>query len=340
MQAFEESTALPARRPESSRRLQPIIYSTLSMEGIRELVLENYDLTEPLECTFVSRSVSDTYRITTSKQRFALKVYRTLWRAAEDIQWEMNALRYLQSHGVDVAVPVPGRHGQWATEVYAPEGRRSAILFEWASGVVPRYSDVGHAACYGAALAKLHRVAGGVAESPARPPMGMSYLLEEPLARIRTRLVDLPQIEPQLAALESRIRRRCDSAERYLRDWGFCHGDVWANNARLQGDRLVLFDFDFSGSGWQVFDLASYRWDARRRNAEKVAWNPFIEAYLQGRPALSGSLKYIGLFMILKHLWTTAFFIERAPETGTNFLADEDLELMVPYCERIEAELG
>jgi Ser/Thr protein kinase RdoA (MazF antagonist) len=246
----------------------------------------------------------------------------------------------LKSQGVDVALPVSGRDGELVTEVYAPEGLRSAVLFEWATGLVPKYTDVEHAARYGCALAKLHHAGDGLTVSSSRAPMDMAYLLEEPLARIRTRLADFPQIVPQLAALEQRIRRRCDSAERYLRDWGLCHGDIWANNARLQGDCVVLFDFDFSGLGWQVFDLASYRWDARRRGAERVAWKPFIDAYLQARPSLSPSLRYIGLFMILKHLWTTAFFIERAPETGTNFLADEDLEMVVPYCERIEAELG
>ena len=65
----------------SAKRLHPIIYSTLSMEGMKGLVNRHYDLDEPVECTFVSRSVSDTYRLSTPAQSFALKVYRTNWRA-------------------------------------------------------------------------------------------------------------------------------------------------------------------------------------------------------------------------------------------------------------------
>jgi Ser/Thr protein kinase RdoA (MazF antagonist) len=339
MQSLEESIASFATSSDSKMRPQPIIYSTLSMDGVKDLILQNYDVSEPLDCTFISRSVSDTYRITTPEQRFAVKIYRTRWRSPEDIQWEMRILQHMNARGVDVVLPIPGRDGQIITKVYAPEGLRSAVLFEWVNGLVPKYTAAEHAARYGAALAKLHNAGEEMATSALRPPIDMTYLLEEPMARIRTRMADLPLIAPKLAALEERIRKRCENAERSLGNWGFCHGDIWANNARLEKARLVLFDFDFSGSGWQIFDLASYRWDARRRGAEHPAWRPFIDHYLQVRPSLAESLKYIGLFMILKHLWTTAFFIERAPETGTNFLSDEDLEAVVPYCERIEAEM-
>jgi len=44
--------------------------------------------------------------------------------------------------------------------------------------------------------------------------------------------------------------------------------------------------------------------------------------------------------MVLKALWTAALFIDRSTETGSNFLSDEDLEDLVPFCERIEAEMG
>ena len=244
MESLQESIASFAALAGSNRRLQPIIYSTLSVEGIKELVLQSYDIGEPLECSFVSRSVSDTYKITTPKQRFAMKIYRTRWRPLEDIQWEMRTLQYMSSKGVDVALPTPGREGQLVTEVYAPEGIRSAVLFEWATGFAPKYTDAEHAARYGSALAKLHNAGDALTVSSSRVPMDMAYLLDEPLTQIRTRLADFPQIVPKLAALEERIRRRCESAQRHLGDWGFCHGDIWANNARLQKDRLVLFDLD------------------------------------------------------------------------------------------------
>jgi Ser/Thr protein kinase RdoA (MazF antagonist) len=322
----------------AANSLQPIIYSTLSMEGVKELVHRHYDLDGPLECTFVSRSVSDTYRLSTPGRRFALKVYRTNWRTREDIGWEIATLAHMNARGVEVAMPVPRRDGDLITAVCAPEGPRSAVLFHWARGHAPKYTNAEHALQYGRLLGKLHTAGDGVPPNTLRPPMDMTYLLEKPLVSIRTRSSDLPAVSLKLAGLEGRIRARAQQAERELRDdWGFCHGDVWTNNARIDGQHIVLFDFDFAGSGWHVFDLASYRWDARRKGLEAIAWQPFIEGYLQIRPNEANSLKFIGLFMILKSLWTASLFIERSPETGTNFLSDEDLEDLVPFCENIEA---
>ena len=43
--------------------------------------------------------------------------------------------------------------------------------------------------------------------------------------------------------------------------------------------------------------------------------------------------------MILKHLWTTAHWIGRLPETGLNFLPDDAIENIVVVCEKIEEDL-
>ena len=340
MHLLDDSVAVPTYSETGGRSWQPIIYSTLSMDGIKDLVRQSYELDEIRECTFISRSVSDTYKLSSSKRRYALKVYRTCWRTRADLEWEMAALEHIESRGVDVVKPILRKDRSAITEVNAPEGTRSAVLFEWANGTAPKYTEARHAREYGCLLAKLHDAGAGVPLKCARPAMDRAYLLEEPLSRIRTRLIDRPDLLTKLAALEARVSTRLGEAERDCLDWGFCHGDVWLNNARFDGNRLVLFDFDFAAPGWRIFDLASYRWDARRRGVEHRAWNPFIEGYLEIRPVIQASLRFVDLFMILKHLWTTAFFIERAPETGTNFLSDEDLEEMIPLCERIEIDLA
>jgi Ser/Thr protein kinase RdoA (MazF antagonist) len=322
----------------SATHYQPIIYSTLSMEGIKRLVVQHYDFDESVECTFFCRGVSDTYLLSSPAGRFAFKVHRTNWRAREAILWEMAALIHMGGKGVEVAMPVPRRDGEFITELRAPEGLRSAVLFHWANGHAPEYTDSAHALQYGRLVAKLHTAGDDLPPNGSRPKMDMEYLFAKPLARIRSRLRDLPSVAARLTALEERTLIQVRRAEKELGDWGFCHGDVWANNARIDGNRLVLFDFDFCGSGWQVFDLASYRWHARYVDLEQASWKPFIEGYLQIRPAAASSLEFIGLFMILKHLWTTAHWIGRLPETGAYFLSDQSLENLVPFCEKIESE--
>jgi Ser/Thr protein kinase RdoA (MazF antagonist) len=320
-------------------QIQPFIYSTLSMAGIADLLARNYDLDGIRRCRFVSRSISDTYMLETSEGRFAFKVHRTNWRSYKEVLAELAILRHLNFKGVSVAMPVLRKDGQLITQILAPEGPRYAVLYEWASGRRPQYTNPKHAAQYGRTLAKMHIAGDEIGSIGAGPPMDMNHLLHEPLALIRSRLRDLPEVARQLVVLEERIVTDSIRATQQLKDWGLCHGDVWSNNARIEGDHIVLFDFDFSGPGWQVFDLASYRWHARQVGAEQAAWKPFIEGYLQVRPSAAASLQFIGLFVILKHLWTTSIFISRGPETGENFLPDEDLECLIPVCEKIAADM-
>ncbi|MFC4313712.1 phosphotransferase enzyme family protein [Steroidobacter flavus] len=315
-----------------------ILYSTLRAESIRDLLLHHYDLDHSLECIFFCRGVSDTYFVSAAGERFAMKVFRASWRSEEAILGELAAIRHVGSKGVDVAMPVPRRDGKWVCSIRAPEGVRKAVLFRWADGRAPKYTDDAQARRYGALIANLHIAGDDLPPSSARPRLDASYLFQVPVAKVLAHVANKPAIARDLQRLIERTGERLQRAAPDLH-WGFCHGDVWSNNARLHGDRLVLFDFDFCGAGWQVFDLASYRWHARFENQENSAWPPFIESYLQVRPAAADSLKFVGLFMILKHLWTTAHFVGRLPETGAYFLSDEYLENTVPFCERIEAEL-
>jgi Ser/Thr protein kinase RdoA (MazF antagonist) len=282
--------------------------------------------------------VSDTYLLSAPDNRYALRIYRSTWRTREAILEELAVLEHLNNKGVAVAMPIPRRDGELITAIHAPEGLRHAVLFHWAGGRAPKYTDPAHAREYGRLLGKLHVAGDDLTLSSLRPCMDADWVLERPLERIRTRLRNMPTVAADLDALSARTRDRLNRASNRLCDWGLCHGDVWTNNARIDGNRLVMLDFDFCGPGWRLFDLASYRWHARLMGVEEAAWKPFIEGYLQVRPAGADSLGFIRLFMILRHLWTTAHFINRGPETGALFLPDEDLEKMVPFCEAIELE--
>jgi Ser/Thr protein kinase RdoA (MazF antagonist) len=308
------------------------------MDGIRQLILRHYDLDESTECTFFCRGVSDTYLVSASGRRFAFRVYRSNWRTREAIHYEMNALQLAGAQDVGVALPVPRRDGGLITDVRAPEGPRNAVLFHWAEGRAPKYTNPEHAFRYGQLLGRLHAVADALSPSDCRPELNMDYLFGSPMERLRPRVKNMPAVAVALDALAERIAGRLNEVEHRLPDWGFCHGDIWTNNARIDGERLVLLDFDFCGFGWRAFDLASYRWHARFTGVENAAWKPFLDGYLQARPAGAQSLPYMGLFMILKHLWTMAHFVRRAPETGASFLSEEDLESIVPFCASIEAE--
>ena len=327
-----------ATRARFRDRPPQIIYSTLSTQSIKRLVHRHYDFKDSLECVLYQRGVNDIYLLSSGEYQFALRLSRSNWRSREAISGELTALKHLSLKGVDVALPLSRRDGDTITEVSAPEGLRRAVLFSWAKGQTPKYTEPAHALRYGRLLSALHTAAEDLPPTGSRPELDLNYLLCRPMELIRPRLKRLPAAWKRLESLVGRMRRQFTSGHLRLSDWGFCHGDVHGSNARIDGDRLVLFDFDSCGSGWRVFDLASYRWEARRQCAETEAWGPFVKGYLQLRPAAVQFMEFVGLFMILKHLWTTGQWIVLSAESGISQLPDDFFEDLVPYCEAIERE--
>jgi Ser/Thr protein kinase RdoA (MazF antagonist) len=323
------------RRPRTNFRR--IIYSTLSIETIQRVVARHYHLDGPIECTLFWRGVSDTYLVSTATGNYALKVYRSRWRTRQAILAELAAIEHMNSRGVDVAIPIPRHDGRLTTGIAAPEGVRIAVLFRWAPGRAPSYIDPVHARRYGNLVARLHIAGDSLTASASRPRMDFEYLLGRPLERIRSRTKSM-SIVPRLEPLANRVLARFDAAKSSLPDWGFCHGDIWSDNALLDDQRLVVFDFDFCGTGWRAFDIASFKWHARFQGVEQVAWQPFIEGYLDVRPAGAGSLEFMPLFMIIRHLWTAAHVIDRTAETGINSHPENFFDNLVVFCERIEAD--
>ena len=316
-----------------------VIYSTLSVEGIQRLVVPGYNLPSPVSCIFFQRAVNDTYLLTSGGKRYALRVSRFKWRSRAALSSELAALRHLSDGGIEVAKPIARRDGKWITDVRAPEGIRYAVLFEWIDGVTPTYEDAAQAANYGKVLGRFHSVSDDLEQDDARTRMDLEHLLQSPLRLIGPHLEDLPSMRARLDSLVDRLERRLSPATLQSLDWGFCHGDVWAENAQLRGSQLVLFDFDCCGSGWRIYDIASYRWDARRQSAESLAWEPFIRSYLRERPRAAASLDLLGEFMILRHLWVTSLWIILTVETGTSYLPATFFEGLVPFCEQIEQDI-
>jgi Ser/Thr protein kinase RdoA (MazF antagonist) len=326
-----------AAKIHARRTHRPISYSTTSVEKIEHLFTQ-YPFEGPVEVTFYMLSVSDTYLLTTPASKFFLKVYRAGWRSQEALAQEIAAIEHAHARGVKVAVPIARRDGSWITYIRAPEGIRPAILFPWIKGRAPEYTDPRHAAAFGTAIAQLHLACEDFNRYDARPRFDLDFLFRRPIERIRSRLQELPAVAARLERLAVRLESRLSQVEGRLTDWGFCHGDIWADNARIDGDDLVLFDFDFFGPGWRVSDLAAYRWHARLKGSESIAWEAFSTAYLRVRPSAEQSLQYSDIFVMLRHLWFKAHNINRAFDVGAYLLTDAFLEDTVSFCEKLEAE--
>ena len=90
----------------------------------------------PLSCEFWARGLNDTYKISSDRENFALRVYRKKWRTQSDIKFELNAIKHLHKKGADVAYPIERNQGGYITDIEAPEGIRQVIVTKYAEGAV------------------------------------------------------------------------------------------------------------------------------------------------------------------------------------------------------------
>ena len=316
-----------------------IIYSTISPEEIRRISIETYGFPNNIKCVLHHRGTNDVYRLSLPEQEFAFRISRVNLKSYSTLMAELSVLDHLRASGVDVAKPMPRSDGGWITDVSAPEGLRRAVIFRWERGSTLKYKSEQQTRQLGGLVARVHLALDDMSPQAALPDIDAEYLLRKPLDVIYPALAARRKSVIELKELADHLEEKLKFAHMDLRDWGMCHGDIGNYNALIDDQRCILFDFEFCGRGWRLFDLASYRLHARFEGFEKEAWYPFIQGYLTVRPVAQSYLRHTGLFMCLRRVWLAAKWIEHLAERGVGALSDTYYEKLVPVCREIELEV-
>jgi Ser/Thr protein kinase RdoA (MazF antagonist) len=327
--------------PVTSERV--VLYSTFSPDFVARCVERHYPVAAPEVCELYHRGLNDTYRIRSQGGEYAFRVYRCDWRSRADVDAELAVLRVVGLRGVDVAEPIARIDGDRVTMLQAPEGERCSVLFTWAAGHEPQYRNEQHAESYGRTAGLLHNAGDAAAAAAALTEVprqiDASYLLEQPLARLRPLLEPYPSSSRYFEELAQRLAETLVRECRQVLDWGLCHGDLHCGNARIDDERrLTLFDFDCCGMGWRAFDLATFRWAARLRGQEPAAWSAFVRGYRDVRPVPSLDLELIPTFMLLRCFWLLGIEAARASIAGRAFISADYFRHTEAFCRSIEAE--
>ncbi|SMC20236.1 Ser/Thr protein kinase RdoA involved in Cpx stress response, MazF antagonist [Andreprevotia lacus DSM 23236] len=298
-------------------------HSVLDAGAVARYVLAQYPLGTLSDVQFWAHGVNDSYRLRTDVGDFLVRVYRHGWRTWRHVYGELQLLHFLQQQGAAVAAPQLQLQLQNPVSyaVQAPEGERYVAVFDYIDGVLPTYQDelaAGQAACYGEALARLHQASVGYL-GPWPRELDLAHLLHQPVQRIALLLTQRPADLALLQEIERELAERLTALAPRL-DYGFCHGDTHGQNAHLQGQQLVFFDFDCCGAGWRVYDLAVFCWMARVYRQVAARCPPFIDAYLKVRSLSHADIGAIPLLVVVRQLWWLALQIDMGSAHGLGWL--------------------
>ena len=126
--------------------------------------------------------MNDTYLMLTNYEKYVLRVYRHGLHLLEHILFEIDALNHLARKGIPVAAPLARNDGSFITTLNAAEGKRYAVLFQYApGGRFQRPSVAGEIYAYGRTIAQMHNGWDDFRSKHTGHQFSLEYFLDKPL---------------------------------------------------------------------------------------------------------------------------------------------------------------
>ncbi|MFC0434239.1 phosphotransferase enzyme family protein [Kutzneria buriramensis] len=285
-----------------------------------------YPLSDPI-VQFIGHGENTTFKVTArteagSVERFLLRVHRPSRHgrfvdSGAAIDSELRWLMALRAE-TDLAVPrpLPTRNG----ELTMTAETRICSVLHWMDGRRhSRSPRPGHLRLLGNAMARLH----DHADTWTRPT---------DFVRIRwdweTFFGDTMQYGGINAAqvwdlLPDGLRRTFDrvakSARRAMSTlgdgpdaFGLVHADLHLDNALFTGGEVKLIDFDDSGTGYRIYDLAVALWELRHRPDYEQFRTALIDGYSAQRALPAAQLDHLDTFIAVREVAFGLWFVGTA----------------------------
>lgn len=264
----------------------PVSKSTLSASALGQFVATQYGLSPNTRCELFRTGINHTYFITDKTAKYVLRVYTHNWRTKAQILEELRLLNRLKANNISISYPIADLKGEWMQPLNAPEGERYAVLFSFAEGEKVRFMDTETCFSIGAIMANIHRTTQN--QSIDRINYTAETLVNLPYQYLK------PFFSEEQAAMQfikkegEAISQLFDKiAAEYLNteniQSGIIHLDIWYDNMNVSEEKsITIFDFDFCGNGWFIFDIAYFCKQLFHIEADKTAYELKYQAFLKG----------------------------------------------------------
>lgn len=259
------------------------------------------------EVALINLSENHTFRIDMPDgRRFALRLHRPRYQSRTAIGSELSWLEAITDQTeIPVPRPIPGADGEIVQEV-APE--RFAALFAFEKGEAPSEDGdlTGLFTTLGRYAATLHRHARDwkQPEKFVRPIWDAGGILEPdgPWGDWRKAPHAEGETLETLEALDARLREDLRAYGTDIDRFGLIHADMRLANLLVDGDDVLLLDFDDSGYGWFLYDLAaslSFIETSQQLPGLIRAW---LMGYLEVRTLKPEDIRMIDAMILLRRM--------------------------------------
>ncbi|AUX78382.1 phosphotransferase enzyme family protein [Sinorhizobium fredii] len=262
-----------------------------------------------------------------------LRLHRPGYHSAEALVSELQWMNVLEQGGIEVPTPISTLKGDDYTALPAsvdfPE--QNADIVSWLSGTPLGQSGVplSHGpedmvrifAAVGAKMADLHNISDAWERASAleRPSWDKRGLLgDNPLWG---RFWDLDALstrdQDKLCRLRGILLSEMERINAEKLDFGLIHADLVRENVLVTASSVQFIDFDDSGYGWRLFDIATTLLRNRKEPRYREIRQAVLDGYRRNRELSDREESLLPMFMLLRSLTYIGWIGER-PEFADN----------------------
>jgi len=295
---------------------------------------------ESAPTSLIAQRENIVFRVTdTTGSLYALRLHRQGYQSEQMMRSELLWIQHLGAEGLNVPSPVPSRSGALLMDV---DGYHADLL-TWLGGAPMGATGTpldladrqGTFRRIGQLMARVHQISDDWdrPEGFQRKSWDIDGLLGK--APLWDRFWENPGLSraQRDRVVAARDRLRADLAGSDL-DFGLIHADMLRENILIDGHSLGLIDFDDSGFGYRLFDVATALFKNRSEPDFEELQAAFLEGYLQSRPL---ETTFLPQFMLMRALTYLGWIMTRMDEPGAPSRQARFLASAVPM---VDAYLG
>jgi len=281
-----------------------------------------YPLSPSSRVELVRYGENTTYRATDAGRSVALRLARPGYQTRASIESEITWMAALRTTGIDTPAAVPGRDGRIVQVLGAGDGGpRLVVAFEWVDGVpLPEVEDPQPWRRLGGVMAALHRHSREWSPPPGfiRPAWDLDALVGDAPrwgTPVPGGVWQADQRRLILAARDA-VRTRLQAFGSGPARFGMIHSDLGFENVLVgPGGRTVLIDFDDSGNGWYMYDLASVLYPLEGTGTLEARRDMLVAGYREVWPLDDADVAELPTFLMARRLTTLGWTFSR-PDTA------------------------
>jgi len=259
------------------------------------------------EVTLINLSENHTFRIDVpSGQKFVLRLHRLRYQSRTAIGSELAWLEAITDQtDIPVPRPIPGADGEIVQEV-APD--RFAALFAFERGTPPdEEGDLTTLfATLGRYAAMLHRHVSqwDQPEKFMRPIWDAAGILDSdgPWGDWRKAPHAEGETRDTLEALDGRLREDLRAYGTDIDHFGLIHADMRLGNLLIDTGEVMLLDFDDSGYGWFLYDLAASLSFIETSPQVPALIRAWLTGYLEVRTLRPEDIRMVDALILLRRM--------------------------------------